>query len=369
MKSSPHRHTSAYVDLDAIRNNINKFRNHIGEQAEIWGVVKANAYGHGAVRVSKAVSDLVGGFCVSNLDEAIELRNNLVTKPILVLSGIVPEAESIAIATSFNITLTAPSLYWLKLLVQQAVDCSTLKIHIAVDSGMGRIGVCDVHEANEMIELADKSGIEVEGIFTHFATADEADDTKFKSQQERFSALIEGLSHRPRYVHSTNTASALWHTSQVQDIERLGVSMYGLNPSGKVLDLPFEIEPALSLVSELTHVKKVPKGETLGYGATYETKEETWIGTIPIGYADGWIRQMQGFNVLVDGKFCEIVGRVSMDQMMIKLDQNHPLGTKVTLIGQDQENEITATDVADWRGTINYEVLCLLSDRIVRTYK
>ena len=135
------------------------------------------------------------------------------------------------------------------------------------------------------------------------------------------------------------------------------------------MELPFEIEPALSLVSELTHIKKIAAGETVGYGATYETSEETWIGTVPIGYADGWTRQMQGFKVLVNGEFCEIVGRVCMDQMMIKLDKSYPLGTKVTLIGRDKTNEITTTDVAEWRGTINYEVLCLLSDRIKRIYK
>lgn len=366
MKSSPHRHTSAQVDLEAIKNNVRKFKQHIGSKPELWAVVKANAYGHGAVPVARAVKDLVAGFCVSNLDEAIELRQALLAQPILILSGIVP--ETIGIAANLNLTVTAPSLAWLKLVVQEPIDFSRLKIHIAVDSGMGRIGVCDAQEANEMIALADQYGIEFEGIFTHFATADEADDQKFKAQQEKFAQIIEEISRRPRYVHSTNTAAALWHTEQVQDIERLGVSMYGLNPSGKVLNLPFEIEAALSLVSELTHVKKVTKGATLGYGATYEAEQETWIGTVSIGYADGWTREMQGFHVLVDGKFCEIVGRVSMDQMMIKLDQEYPLGTTVTLIGENQGKLITATDVAEWRKTINYEVLCLISDRVERVY-
>lgn len=367
MKTSPHRNTSAIVDLKAIRNNIEKFKKHIHPNAEIWPAVKADAYGHGSVEVSKAVSDLVGGFCVSNLDEAIELRNHLVTKPILVLSGIVP--EDVDIAAALNISLTAPSLEWLKLVVQEEAELSDLKIHIGVDSGMGRIGIRDVEEANQMIELADKYAINFEGIFTHFATADMADDTKFKDQQARFNKIMAGLSRKPKFVHSTNTAAALWHKEQVQAIERLGISMYGLNPSGKTLELPFEIEPALSLVSELTHIKKIAAGETVGYGATYETSEETWIGTVPIGYADGWTRQMQGFKVLVNGEFCEIVGRVCMDQMMIKLDKSYPIGTKVILIGRDKTNEITTTDVADWRGTINYEVLCLLSDRIKRIYK
>ena len=144
--------------------------------------------------------------------------------------------------------------------------------------------------------------------------------------------------------------------------------MYGLNPSGSVLALPYEIKPALSLVSELVHVKQLKAGQDIGYGATYTTEEPQWIGTIPIGYADGWIREMQNFHVLIKGEYCPIVGRVSMDQVTVRLPEELPLGTKVTLIGREGEKEITATEVADYRGTINYEVVCLLSDRIPRDY-
>ena len=144
--------------------------------------------------------------------------------------------------------------------------------------------------------------------------------------------------------------------------------MYGLNPSGSVLALPYEIKPALTLMTELVHVKQLEAGQDIGYGATYTTEETQWIGTLPIGYADGWIREMQNFHVLIKGEFCPIVGRVSMDQVTIRLPEEMPLGTRVTLIGRDGEKEITATEVADYRGTINYEVVCLLSDRIPREY-
>ena len=144
--------------------------------------------------------------------------------------------------------------------------------------------------------------------------------------------------------------------------------MYGLNPSGSVLALPYEIKPALSLVSELVHVKQLEAGQDIGYGATYTTEEPQWIGTIPIGYADGWIREMQNFHVLIKGEFCPSVGSVSMYQITVRLPEELPLGTKVTLIGREGEKEITATEVADYRGTINYEVVCLLSDRIPRDY-
>lgn len=370
MKSSPHRHTPALINLKAIQNNIRKIRQHIGSHPELWAVVKANAYGHGAVPVARSVADLVDGYCVSNLDEAIELRQHLITKPILVLSGIVPANADIA--ASLNITLAAPSLEWLKLIAAQKDNLTglpSLKIHIAVDSGMGRIGVRDVEEANAMIALADAHSITFDGIFTHFATADEADNQKFETQKNKFDEIVKSLSRRPKYVHSTNSAAGLWHDAQIQDIVRLGVAMYGLNPSGKALSLPVELEAAFTLKSELTHVKTIHAGDTVGYGATFTATEDTHVGTVSIGYADGWTRDMQGFHVLVDGHFCEIIGRVSMDQMCVRLEKNYKIGTSVTLIGRDGNQEITAQEIAEWRHTINYEVLCLLSDRIHREYQ
>ena len=144
--------------------------------------------------------------------------------------------------------------------------------------------------------------------------------------------------------------------------------MYGLNPSGQVLDLPYDLTPVLTLESAIVHVKTVPAGSFVGYGASYQADSEQVIATLPIGYADGWTRDMQNFSVLVDGQLCPIVGRVSMDQITIRLPKLYPLGTKVTLIGSNGDKEITATDVAVYRGTINYEVVCLLSDRVPREY-
>ncbi|MGL4333832.1 MAG: alanine racemase [Lactococcus garvieae] len=369
MKAAPHRHTPAIIKLSAIENNVKKMREHIGDKPELWAVVKANAYGHGAVAVAQHIDGLVDGFCVSNFDEAIELRQQLIIKPILVLSGIVPDHAEIA--ASQHITLTAPSLQWL----QQVIDSnknkhfSRLRIHIAVDTGMGRIGVTTAEEANQIIELADQYNISVRGIFTHYATADEEDTTQFKEQKAKFDALVSQLSRRPKYVHSTNSAAGLWQNQEVQDIERIGLAMYGLNPSGDELALPYALEPALSLHSELTHVKKIHKGDTVGYGATFCAEEDTYVGTVSIGYADGWTRDMQGFKVIVDGQYCEIIGRISMDQMTIRLPKNYEMGTQVTLIGKNGDKEITVQDIANWRHTIGYEVICLLSDRIYRVYE
>lgn len=368
MKPSTHRPTKAVINLQAIQENIKQFKKHIARETEIWAVVKANAYGHGADSVSESIDTLVSGFCVSNLDEAIELRSHGVIKPILILSGIVP--EDIHIAVNLRLIVTVPSLDWFKLVAQhlEDVEVEHLNFHIKVDSGMGRIGVTTIAEANAIIALADEIGANFNGIFTHFATADEPSQDKFLDQKEKFDTIVAGLTRRPTYVHSSNSAAGIWHKETVQDIERLGDVMYGLNPSGRVLEMPYQITQALSLISELTHVKEIAAGDSVGYGAEFVADKPTLIGTVPIGYADGWTRNMKGFDVLVNGKRSPIVGRVSMDQITIALDKRYPIGTKVTLIGCDGDEEITVDDVAAYRGTINYEVVCLLSDRVKRSY-
>lgn len=369
MKPSTHRPTQAIIDLAAIQNNIRNFKTYAGADKTIWAVVKANAYGHGAIRVAQSVNDLVQGFCVSNLDEAIELRSNGIVKPILVLSGIVP--EDIHIAVNLRVSVTVPSLAWLQLVTDYLEDVPTehLTYHIKVDSGMGRIGVRTVDEANAIITLADQYGMTFDGVFTHFATADEADQTQFNAQWSTFNRLVSQLVRRPNYIHSSNSAAGIWHKETIQDIERLGDALYGLNPSGRMLEMTYDIQPALSLVSELMHVKTIETGASVGYGATFIADKPTIVGTVPIGYADGWTRDMTGFHVLVNGEKCPIIGRVSMDQMTIALEEVLPIGTQVTLIGRDGSDAITVDDVAAHRGTINYEVVCLLSDRIQRTYQ
>ena len=209
----------------------------------------------------------------------------------------------------------------------------------------------------------------VEGIFTHFATADELDTSHFVGQLSRFKEILSELTFLPPVVHASNSATTLWHSDTIMNAVRLGDIIYGLNPSGRVLDLPYEVKPALSLESALVHVKEIQAGAHVGYGATYTSDSQQIIGTIPLGYADGWTRDMQGFDVLIDGQRCPIVGRVSMDQITVRLPQVYPLGTQVVLIGKSGAELITATDVADKRGTINYEVVCLISDRVPREYK
>ncbi|MFS1663619.1 alanine racemase [Streptococcus sp. zg-JUN1979] len=363
MISSIHRPTVAQVDLTAIVANLEAVRSHLPEDKQIFAVVKANAYGHGAVRVAKTLSDQADGFCVSNIDEALELREAGIDKPILILGVVMP--EELALALAHDLIITVASQEWLDLALETAQSIEGLRCHIKVDSGMGRIGFRTSQEANQAIKTLRSLGALVEGIFTHFATADEADTTYFNQQLTAFKKLLSELDDCPKLVHASNSATSLWHSESVFNAVRLGLVLYGLNPSNTALELPYPLKPALCLMSSLVHVKCVERGDHVGYGATYESCETEWIGTIPIGYADGWTRDMQGFRVLVDGVFCDIVGRVSMDQITIRLPKKYPLGTVVTLIGDG----ICATDVATWRGTINYEVVCLLSDRIPRIYK
>ncbi|HEL0696583.1 TPA: alanine racemase [Streptococcus equi subsp. zooepidemicus] len=366
MISSLHRPTVARVDLEAIRANIDHIHQHIPKKVRTYAVVKANAYGHGAVAVSKAVEDQVDGYCVSNLDEALELHQAGIDKEILILGVIL--ASELQLAIKHQLTITVASLEWLELAKKESVDFSQLHVHVKVDSGMGRIGVRSLAEANQLISILSDMGVQLDGIFTHFATADESDHAMFDKQLTFFKQLVEQLDKRPALVHASNSATSLWHSETIFNAIRLGIVIYGLNPSGNSLSLPCPLKEALSLESRLVHVKQIQAGDSVGYGASYVAAEPEYVGTLPIGYADGWTRNMQGFKVLVEGERCDIIGRVSMDQLTIRLPKAYPIGTKVTLIGQQGKQVITATDVADYRGTINYEVLCLLSDRIPREY-
>jgi len=172
----------------------------------------------------------------------------------------------------------------------------------------------------------------------------------------------------PRYVHVSNSATSLWHQACNGYVIRFGVALYGLNPSGTELSAPYHLQPALSLTAELAFVKKLARGKSISYGATYTATQDEWIGTVPIGYADGYERRLQGFHVLVDGQACEIVGRVCMDQLMVRLPKAYPVGTKVTLVGTDGDQTISLQDVADYCGTIHYEIACGLATRLPRVY-
>lgn len=366
MKASIHRPTVAKVKVGNIGHNFDRLTENLPARTKKFAVVKAGAYGHGAVEVARELSSKADGFCVSNMDEALELRQAGLEHPILIL-GVVP-TDCIPLARQTNISLTVSSLDWWHLVQEAGLELDGLSVHIKVDTGMGRLGFRNVEEITELIEELAAADVDFEGIFTHFAAADQADDCYYQEQLQNFRSILDQLTSLPDLIHASNSAASIWHPDAVFNMIRLGDALYGLNPSGRELELPYALLPALSLESQLVQTKLLDAGQKIGYGMTYESRGDEYIGTVPIGYADGLLRAMQGFSVLVDGEPCPIVGRVSMDQITIRLPKPYPLGTKVTLIGQDGDREITVQDWADYVGTINYEVVCLLSSRIYRQY-
>lgn len=363
-----YRETWAEVNLDYIEANVQSLKKHLPDQTEIIAVVKANAYGHGDVEVAHAALNAgASRLAVAFLDEAISLRKKGVTAPILVMGAARP--SDIGVAAQHDISLTAYSFAWLK----QAGDVETTKqvnVHVKVDTGMGRLGIREHEELAEALSYIDHHpSFHLEGIFTHFATADEKDTSYFFEQYERFQSLLRHVPKRHVLIHCANSATSLRFPDKVFNAVRFGISMYGLTPSLEMQEeLPFPLKEAFSLHSSIVHIKKVKKGEKISYGATYTANEDEWIGTIPIGYADGWIRRLTGTEVLVDGERVPIVGRICMDQFMIRLKGEKPLGTKVTLIGSQQDQMISINEVAKRLGTINYEVPCMISWRVPRMF-
>ncbi|MDA9471741.1 alanine racemase [Enterococcus sp. 5H] len=367
-----HRPTKLVIDTQAITENVCNEVKRMPETTELFAVVKANGYGHGAVQAAKAAKKGgATGFCVAILDEAIELRQAGITDPILILS--VVDISYIDLLLEYDLSVTVTTQEWLEQAIKHLTHIETqapLKIHIKVDTGMGRIGFMNAQTTKQAVELTQSATCLIwEGLFTHFSTADEVDISYFNKQEQRFQDIISELKQLPKYVHVSNSATALWHPDNVGNMIRLGIAMYGLNPSGNLLPEPYPLKPALSLVSTLIQVKKLPKGEGIGYGNTYTTSSDEWIGTVPIGYADGWLRHLQGFSVLVNGIKCEIVGRICMDQCMIRLPEKVAVGTRVTLIGDDNGETITMQMVAEKLDTIHYEVACTFSERMPREYK
>lgn len=371
MISGLHRHTVAMIEKEAIFDNIQNELESLSHEEELFAVVKANGYGHGAVAVAEIAKDAgATGFCVAIIDEALELREAGLKEPILIL-GLV-DIRYVAILAEKNISVTVSSTSWLEQAQQKLADTPIkrpLNIHLAVDSGMGRIGFTNKAEVKQAEAfLKNATHLNFEGIFTHFATADQENIDYFHQQAAKFNDILSVIQEKPRYVHTANSATALWHKETASNLVRFGVAMYGLNPSGEALKPPYQLRPALKLVTEVIHIKQMHQGDKVSYGATYEATEGEWIATLPIGYADGWLRKLQGMHVLVNGKQAEIVGRICMDQCMIRLDEPVPVGTEVTLIGKDGEYEVTVQNIANRLATINYEVVCGLTYRVPRIY-
>lgn len=366
-----YRDTWAEVNLDAVRHNVQQMKQLLPTKTRIMAVVKADGYGHGAVEIAKkAVASGATALAVAILEEALELRKAGLTVPILVFGWVAP--SDTPIAAEYDLTLTFFQKEWVRQVKSYAFS-APLKVQMVWDTGMGRVGIRTTAELQMLIEeLTGVSNMRLTGVYTHFATADERELAYYHEQQSRFQTLWQvfcKLWNKPVAVHTGNSAASMRFPNDMYHFIRFGIAMYGLYPSDAVKqEGAIQLQQAFSLNSRLIHVKEVEAGESISYGATYKTESNEWIGTIPIGYADGWIRKLRGFSVLVDGKRMPIIGKICMDQTMIRLDRAYPIGTKVTLIGRQGDAEITMDEVAEHLDTINYEIPCNISNRVPRIY-
>ena len=370
MENKTHyRPTIIKVDLNAIRLNVENLKKHLKPNVQIIAVVKANAYGHGDIQVAKAAIEAGASMlAVATPDEAVHIREHFPNIGILVL-GASPISFA-PYAAEYNISLTVFSAEWVEQLELNTTN--TLKLHIKIDSGMGRIGITDDQQLLALYdEMKLHENIFVEGIFTHFATSDEEETSYYERQVSKFKELLQLCPTKPPIVHAANTAAALIKDDSCHfDAVRFGISMYGLSPSSYVESiLPFSLHRAMSFETELVHVKKIHVGDGVGYGASFVAPEDCYIGTLPVGYADGVIRKLSGQDVLIDGKRVPIIGRICMDQCMILLPKAYTIGEKVVLIGKQGNDEITLDDWAAKLETINYEVPCILTSRVHRMYE
>lgn len=371
------RDTWVEVNLDAISANVKTFRNHVPEKTCIMAVVKADGYGHGSVEVGRqALESGANSLAVAMLDEAIVLREAGITAPILVL-GYTP-AGAIEPASRLQIELTAYHADWIadaNLFLQQA-GLAPVGIHIKTDTGMGRLGVRTAEELLRVVNALEESHkLAWTGIFTHFACADEPDTTHVRRQHETFQSLLQSLRSAGKdlpMIHCCNTAAAIAFPEWGYDTIRLGIGLYGLYPSPYMKDrADVALVPALSLKTKIAHVKTATNESfTVSYGATYTAQPGEQIATLPIGYADGYSRLLSNRGeVLYNGTRASIVGRVCMDQIMVRIEQRTAqVDDEIVLYGKQGEDEISLDEVAALIGTINYEVPCMLNYRIPRVY-
>jgi len=367
--ASQTRDTFAEINLTSIRRNIRYIKQQLPMKTELMAVVKANGYGHGAVEVARAALQAgADSLAVAYLSEAIELRNSGLSVPILLLTPIAPE-EAVR-AAKRNLMMTVPSAAWLREVRAMSSGAVKLKLHIKLDTGLGRIGIREREEWEELAPMLQAADIRVEGVYTHFATAGRQDNDYMKQQLARFHEMkgwIGASGIKVGRYHCAGSSAALRFPELAMDMVRIGAAMYGFTP--QLLNGKLPLEQALSLHSRLVQVKKVEQGVSIGYDLDYYSPQEEWIGTVPIGYADGWNQSLRHMEVLIDGMRMPIVGKICMDQLMIRLPGYLPVGTQVTLIGGQGSERISCSELAGCLGGSAQEVSTLLSSRVPRVYR
>lgn len=365
--------TYSVIHLDSIFHNIDVVKKRVGEETGILAIVKANAYGHGAVSVAKAIQDKVYGFAVATVKEAMELRNNGINNFILLL-GYACKAEYNTMIRN-NITFSILTREMAEDISRSAVALNmTARCHFKINTGMNRIGfpVCE-ETISEIEEIYHMNNMNCEGIFMHFATADEEDKTFSHKQFKSFMELTDKLESRGvsfKIRHCANSAAIIDMPEYKLDMVREGIVLYGLLPSDEV-SKELDFKPAMEIKSHVIFVKDLPAGEGVSYGRTYITDRQIKVATIAIGYADGYPRALSSKGyVLIRGKRAPIIGRVCMDQMMVDVTDipDTEVEDVVTIVGKDGEECITVEELAEISGRFNYEFVCDVSERVERKY-
>ncbi len=367
----------AEIKLDAIVHNMQNMKAHIATNTKMIGVIKTDGYGHGSIPIARALEkqDFMWGFAVATAEEAHDLREAGIRLPILILGYTFPYCyEQLAAEEVRSAVFRRDSLEELQAAAKKTGK--PMKVHIKVDTGMNRIGVTPDEEGLRFIqEVAELDGIEMEGIFTHFARADEKDKSNARKQLTLFQSFVERAEERlGRSIplkHCSNSAGIMELPEANMDIVRAGITLYGLYPSEEVDKNAVELLPALSLHSRIVFVKTIHKGDSVSYGGIFTAEEDRRIATIPLGYGDGYPRGLseKGY-VLIRGKRAPIVGRVCMDQFMVDVSEI-PEATEndeVVLLGRDGEERISAEELGELSGRFNYELVCDLGARIPRIY-
>ena len=375
------KRTWAEIDLDAAAYNLAAIRERIGEKTKLCCVIKADAYGHGAVRLAKEYEALGADWlAISNIEEAIQLRRAGITLPMLVLGFTPPEAADLLAEN--NISQCAYSLRYCRLLSENAQKSGvSVKIHIKVDTGMSRLGFYfqdlnrDTAVVDEIREACSLPGLVPEGIFTHFAVADSGKDGMMFTMRQFgcFKELIETLSHKGIEFpvrHCANSGATLDYSLSHMQMVRAGIILYGILPSGDIMHSE-ELKPVMSLRAVISHIKEIEPGSDISYGRTYTAEKKLRVATVPIGYADGYPRALSGrADMLVHGVRCPILGRICMDQCMIDVTNvpDAKMGDTATMIGRDGDEEIRVEELASMLDVIPYEVICGISKRVTRVY-
>ncbi|MBW9170184.1 alanine racemase [Clostridium estertheticum] len=364
----------AEVDLDKLAHNMREIRR-VTKSKKIMAVVKADAYGHGAVDVAPVLLENgADSLAVAMLSEAMELRRSGIECPIMILGFTPPEL--IDNLLKYNIEQTVFSYEFAKRLSKMAQDENKIaRIHIALDTGMGRIGFLPSDESvQEVYKISLLPNVIIEGIFCHFSTADEKDKTYTNIQVKKFDEFYQKLVAKKVYIntrHIANSAAIIDLPEIHYEAVRPGIIIYGYYPSDEVNKEKLDLLPAMTLKTNVVHIKTLPPGEYVGYGREYKTDKESVIATLPIGYADGYTRLLfQKAKVIIKGKFAPVIGKICMDQCMIDITNINgvKVGDEVILIGEDENNKFNADIVGGLIGTISYEIVCMIGKRVPRVY-